>query len=117
MNTAKSNPPESGSGCQRESESEEGLVFDPPLDAKIQRAVVVLCQAGIETFESCEGGAGHAYPSPTVRFHGNSAAGWRALAAAKDAGLPVYSLGRVWPVNEGEPTGPYWEIIFYPCIT
>src|SRR6266540_3788315 len=34
---------------------------------------------GIETFESCEGGPGHAYPEPTIRFQGTPEAGWRAL--------------------------------------
>ncbi len=28
--------------------------------------VEVLRAAGVETFESCEGGAGHSYPEPTV---------------------------------------------------
>lgn len=86
--------------------------FDPPLDAGIKRAVVVLRAAGVETFESCEGGPRHAYPVPTVRFHGNRAAGLRALAAAQDAGLPVSELRRTWVVNDHEPCGPYWELTF-----
>lgn len=60
--------------------------FDPPLDPGIERAVSVLRAAGIETFESCEGGAGHAYPQPTVRFHGNRAEGLRGLAQAMNNG-------------------------------
>lgn len=84
--------------------------YDPPLDAGIADAVVILNGAGVETFESCEGGDGHAYAEPTVRFHGDKAEGFRALAVAMSAGLPVTGLRRVWPVNDGEPTGPWWEL-------
>jgi hypothetical protein len=80
--------------------------FDPPLDPGIHAAVVALRESGIETFESCEGGDGHAYGEPTIRFHGSRAEGLRALAAAMHSGLPVAELRRVWPVIDGEPTGP-----------
>lgn len=86
--------------------------YDPPLDHGIFDAVNVLQGAGIETFESCEGGPGHAYPEPTVRFHGSQAEGFRALAAAMHGGLHVAELRRVWPLLDGEPTGPWWELTF-----
>lgn len=86
--------------------------YDPPLDPGIADAVGVLLAAGIETFESCEGGVGHAFPAPTIRFHGYRQDGLRALAAAQEAGLPVSALRRVWDVIDGEPTGPHWEIVF-----
>jgi hypothetical protein len=86
--------------------------FDPPLDPQIENLVLVLRAAGVETFESCQGGQGHAYPEPTVRFHGGTAEGLRALAAAMDGRLPVSALRRVWPVIDGEPTGPWWELTF-----
>ena len=86
--------------------------YDPPLDCGISDAVIVLQAAGIETFESCEGGPDHAYPEPTVRFHGNQAEGFKALAAAMHGGLPVTELRRVWPLLDGEPTGPWWELTF-----
>ena len=38
------------------------------LDPGIERAVNLLREARVETFESCEGGAGHAFPEPTIRF-------------------------------------------------
>lgn len=85
---------------------------DPPVDAGIEEAVTVLRAAGVETFESCEGGPEHAYPEPTVRFHGNQAEGFRALAAAMHGGLRVAELRRVWPLLDGEPTGPWWELTF-----
>ena len=88
--------------------------YDPPLDVGIRTAVEALSAKGIETFESCEGGRGHAYAEPTVRFHGDRSEGFRALATAMQAGLPVAELRRVWPINDGEPTGPWWELTFAP---
>jgi len=86
--------------------------FDPPLDAGIYTAVVALRRRRVETFESCEGGLGHAYPEPTVRFHGGSGEGFRALGVAIEEGLRVAELRRVWPVQNKKPTGPWWEITF-----
>lgn len=86
--------------------------FNSPLDARIAPVVIALRLAGVETFESCEGGVGHAYPEPTVRFHGNQPEGFRALAAAMEAGLKVAALRRVWPILDKEPTGPWWEMTF-----
>jgi hypothetical protein len=82
------------------------------LDKGIERAVRVLMKAGIETFESCEGSAGHAYLEPTVRFHGDRFEGFKAFAAAKQHGLKVYALRRIWTMRDDEPTGPYWEMTF-----
>lgn len=86
--------------------------FDPPLDPGIYDAVIVLKTRGVETFESCEGGSGHAYPEPTVRFHGDTTEGFRALSVAVKAGLPVAELRRVWSIQDNEPTGPCWELTF-----
>lgn len=83
------------------------------LDSGIAEAVEVLRGAGIETFESCQGGEGHAYPEPTVRFHGEISEGFRALAIAVQAQLPVAELRRVWVMQDGEPVGPDWELVFY----
>jgi hypothetical protein len=49
---------------------------------------------------------------PTVWFHGERAEGFRALAVCTQLRLPVLALRRTWPINDGEPTGPYWEIVF-----
>lgn len=88
------------------------LPHDHIIDAGIARAVGALQAAGVETFESCQGGPGHAFLEPTVRFHGGHAEGLRALAAAMEAGLLVDALRRVWNVIDGEPTGPNWEMTF-----
>jgi hypothetical protein len=88
-------------------------LYDPPLDHGIKEYVEALNADGIETFESCQGGSGHAYPEPTIRFYGNRAEGLRALAVACQRGFPVANLRRVWPIIDGEPTGPWWEMTLY----
>ena len=88
--------------------------YNPSLDAGIARAVEILATAGIETYESCEGGAGHAFPEPTVRFHGDKSEGLKALDIALKNGLPVRSLRRLWTVIDSEPVGPTWEMVFTP---
>ncbi len=88
------------------------MEYDPPLDAGIRRYVEILNRAGIETFESCQGGPGHAYPEPTVRFRGGQADGFRAFAVACQHRFPIAALRRTWVIIDGEPTGPYWEMTF-----
>lgn len=88
-----------------------------PIDPGITRAVRAMWAAGVECFESCDGGDGHSFKQPTVRFHGGQSAGWRALTACAEIALPVYEIGRVWDVIDGEPTGPHWQIMFRPvCV-
>jgi|SRR5579864_4148120 len=85
-----------------------------PLDRGISYAVKVLRDHGVETFESCEGGTGHAFLEPTVRFHGGRDAGFLALGYAIANGLPVQEIRRYWQVVDGEPVGPHWEMTFGP---
>jgi hypothetical protein len=94
------------------SSNPEGMLA-AGLDPGIRRHVDVLSGAGVETFESCEGGDGHAFNEPTVRFYGERSEGFRALAVAVQQGLPVRELRRYWQVNRaGEPEGPHWEMTF-----
>lgn len=93
-----------------------GTDLGSPLDPQIEPAVLALRAAGVETFESCQGGPGHAFTEPTVRFYGDTAEGMRALAAALRADLHVQELRRVWPVIDLEPTGPWWELTFAPTM-
>ena len=86
--------------------------FSPLLDKGIKNEVIILDGNGIETFESCEGGKGHAYTEPTVRFYGDKSEGFKALAIALQNGLKPSKLGRVWDIIDGEPIGAYWEITF-----
>ena len=84
------------------------------LDRGIAYAVKVLNEGGVETFESCEGGDGHAFAEPIVRFHGGPGAGLLAVARALECGLPAAELRRSWRVVNGELEGPFWELTFSP---
>lgn len=86
--------------------------YDPPLDKGIAEAVRLLNLGAVETFESCEGGRGHAFPEPTVRFHGGEVEGYRAFAIARGAGLEPTGLRRAWRVDGAELVGPWWEMTF-----
>jgi len=90
----------------------ETETFGPPLDKGIERAVLLLREKGIETVASCEGGEGHACHEPTIRFEGDRGEGFKALAVVLQNRLPVRALNRTWSVIDGEPTGPFWELIF-----
>jgi len=87
--------------------------YDPPLDEGIKREVEILNEGCIETYESCQGGSGHCYLEPSVRFHGDRSEGFKALAIALQNDLKPSVLRRIWTILDGEPTGPYWEMTFY----
>jgi hypothetical protein len=93
------------------------LYFEPPLDEGIREIVETLIAHGVETCESCQGGEGHAYADPTVRFEGDLSEGLRAAAVALAYGLPVSRLQRVWSVDHGMLHGPWWELIFIPPLS
>lgn len=98
-------------------QSGQELRFDPTLDKGIADIVITLARNHVETFESCEGGSGHAYPEPTVRFEGDASEGLRALAVALAHGLPVANLRRAWAIREGTLHGPWWEMTFWRKTT
>ena len=87
-------------------------VADSPVDPGIRDIVLVLRSNGVETFESCEGGEGHSFVEPTVRFHGDAWAGYRAFAVAMENGLSVSSLRRAYDVINAQLYGPWWEMTF-----
>lgn len=87
------------------------------LDEGIKLAVTVLIAGGVETFQSCQGGPGHAYAEPTVEFHGRPEEGLRAVAWALSFGLKVHELRRVWSYHGGELNGPHWAMTFWPRPT
>ena|SRR5581483_7585190 len=82
------------------------------VDDGIRREVLILAQHGIETFESCEGGPGHTFPEPTIRFCGSHAEGLKALWVALENGLRPATLRRYYSIRDGEPVGPDWEMTF-----
>jgi hypothetical protein len=53
----------------------------------------------VETYESYQGGPGHAFPEPTVRFHGGSSGG-----AAGTRRPPLFTKPRRLPVKPRSPT-------------
>lgn len=83
-----------------------------PIDEDIAPAVAILHSNGVETFESCQGGDGHALPEPTVRFHGDAWAGLVAFSVAMQHGLPVLAVRRSYAVIDGQLVGPEWEMTF-----
>ena len=87
--------------------------FDPPLDKGIALYVVTLRSGGIETFQSCEGGTGHAFTEPTVEFHGDSSEGYKALAIAIQYGLPVCELRRVHKISDNSIKETCWAMTFW----
>ena len=82
------------------------------VDPGIRGFMRLMLAGDFETYESCEGGEGHAYPEPTIRFHGNRGEGFRAFAWLMTHGVAPSSIRRIWEVIEGEPVGPEWEITF-----
>lgn len=82
------------------------------LDPGIRYAVLVLRAGGVETFESCQGGPGHSFPEPTIRFYGSAWAGYHAFAVAMEHGLPVYELRCVHDCYDGQLAGPWWSLVF-----
>jgi len=90
------------------------MQFDPPLDEGIREVVMRLVAGGVETFESCEGGPGHAFPEPTVRFDGQSSDGLRALSVALEYVLPGFRLRCAWRVVDGAVHAPWWVMTFLP---
>jgi hypothetical protein len=83
------------------------------IDSGIAYELRILRDNGIETTESCQGGQGHPFPVPTIRFCGGRAAGFKAVEIAVTYGLKMSELRRVWNMQDGELTGPEWEITFY----
>ena len=87
--------------------------MDGRLDPGIKAWVELLQEDGVKTFESCEGGRGHWFYEPTIRFHGDFSEGFRALAMAQEHHLPVCELRQTWSVlQNGKVEGPVWEMTF-----
>lgn len=85
-----------------------------PLDRWVRYAVLVLHSSGVQTYESCQGGRGHAFPEPTVRFEGTEIEAFRAVEVARAHGLPVHHLRQFWRLTDGALEQPAWEMTFHP---
>ena len=84
------------------------------LDRWMRYAVLVLHRGGIQTYESCQGGRGHAFPEPTIRFEGTQEDAFRAARIARANGLPAHHLRRFWRLNDEGAELPAWELTFHP---
>lgn len=84
----------------------------PNIDSGILHLVDFLRHNKVETFESCEGGEGHIFEVPTIRFGGTKAEGLRVISLAMQFDLGADELRRYWNLIDGELTGPEWEITF-----
>jgi len=83
---------------------------DLNLDDGIALAVRVLMENGVETFESCQGGSGHCFQYPTIRFFGDKTEGYKAFDVLAKKGFRVISLQRAWPIENNEIGAPYWQL-------
>lgn len=86
------------------------------LDPIIKDAVILLNKYGYKTFESCQGGDGHCYPEPTVRFFGDEFDLIRAYELCSIHGLNVFNAKRVYrktdvysEVTDGISIGDNWD--------
>jgi hypothetical protein len=91
------------------------------IDPLILPVVQILNEHGFKTFESCQGGKGHCYPEPTVRFEGSEFDLIRAYEVCNLYKLQVYEAKRVYRktpiyINEETPNisniGEVWESPF-----
>ena len=96
-------------GCfERDAASERAML--KRLDPKFRRIVQILRENGIETFESCQGGKGHHFPEPTVKFLGDYDAAYKAVSICINYRIPISCLRRYWDIIKNVLEGPAWEI-------
>jgi hypothetical protein len=74
----------------------ESLYEEAGIDSGILPAVEILNKHGFITFESCQGGKGHYFEMPTVRFIGQEFDLIRAYEICECYGLNVYEAKRVY---------------------
>lgn len=91
-------------------------IDEESIDKGILQAVLTLRKHRVDTFESCQGGVGHCFPEPTIKFHGDKNEGIRVACICLQENLPVFKIGRIFTVDDGEITTPYWQVIFISRI-
>lgn len=92
------------------------MIDQDAIDKGILNEVLILRKHGVDTFESCEGGVGHCFPEPTIKFHGDKNEGIRVAHICLQENLPVFKIGRTFYVDDGELTTPYWELVLISRI-
>lgn len=95
------------------------------LDVGIAPAVRILLNHGFKTFESCEGGEGHAFHDPIIRFFGSEFDLIRAFEICEAHKLNIYEARRVFRkgdiydhnrTKKAMPIGIAWENPFNEII-
>lgn len=92
------------------------------IDEGIREAVKILSENGFDTFESCEGGEGHSFDLPIVRFNGNIKNCKQAYTLCENAGLNILTCERVFrktPIYASEkeyPSGYRWDTPFNQIV-
>ncbi len=82
------------------------------LDAGIRFPVRVLHAFGLETAQSCQGGAGHDWHEPGIDLAGGrNADAFAALAAIARYGIDVTEVLLRWSVTDGLPEERHWRIV------
>jgi len=86
------------------------------LDDGIKDAVILLNKFGFKTFESCQGGKGHCYDVPTIRFFGDEFDLIRAYELCMLHSINVYEAKRVYrktsvylDATNGDNIGENWD--------
>jgi len=82
-------------------------------------AVILLRKHGFDTWESCQGGEGHCYCEPTIRFFGSEFDLIRAYELCYIQGMNVFNAKRVYrkvpvycDVTDGNEIGENWDSPF-----
>jgi hypothetical protein len=78
------------------------------LDPGIAKAVTLLRDHRVSTYESCQGGPGHGSLHPVIYFQGGADEGMRAVWLLEGAGFGVAELSRIWDLDFG--TFGTWKI-------
>lgn len=93
------------------------------LDKLIEPVVILLNKYGFKTFESCQGGKGHCFDSPTVRFEGSEFDLIRAYELCDLHNINVHEAKRTYrktdvyqDVTSGSSIGEIWEPPFNELI-
>jgi hypothetical protein len=103
--------------------SKHPLSYPDNVDELILPAVKVLNEHGFKTFESCQGGEGHCFSEPTVRFFGSEWDLIKAFEICQAYNMVAFQARRVYLKEDiydnhgvgelnGMPRGRGWGIPF-----
>ncbi len=85
-----------------------------PIDKGILHHVKILKENGVDTFMSCQGGKGHTFSSPTIRFRCTKKEAFKALSVAVDNDLSPMALNEIrLLIGKKIAFGPFWELQFH----